>query len=346
VLYRRSAFHWIAIALLVVASCDASSSAETSNSQLPDLTTVEISTTSPVAAPSSSTTTPVVVATTEATNATTPPLTPTQFGVDTASRLATAFADGDWTTARSLSPLPAWSDQTYKDGFAGLESATIFEANTITTDEGMIDMWLAQVAHESTGGEHTTLYCVHWRFDPSLGTIERVSGKEMSKVPGFVNPADLQDEGIAECARFEQPAAPVTTVLELPPLPITPGARNEPNLDGGSLITFNGRDYVCFSKMFGSDVDCVRYFGGDASRPFFGSQDLWCTERFSDLECTEDGYYPSNLDGYDVMTIDGQRALCQFDECWLWPDYVNDPGSVPFGPPDYECDLYGRCSAA
>ena len=71
------------------------------------------------------------------------------------------------------------------------------------------------------------------------------------------------------------------------------------------------------------------YDGGDASRPFFGSQDLWCSRQsFGAVVCTDTGYYPSDLDGYDISTINGQRALCQFNECWLWSDDENPKYAV------------------
>jgi hypothetical protein len=163
------------------------------------------------------------------------------------------------------------------------------------------------------------------------------AGSEASISPAATETAATASSTAGPASTISTEAAPVT---EATALETTTSAQNEPDLSGGTLITFNGRAYVCFAKAFGSDVDCKRYYGGDPSRPFFGSQGLWCTERsFRNLECTEAGYYPSDLDGYDVMTIDGQRALCQFGRCWLWPDYVKDPSGVPFGPPDYRCGL-------
>jgi hypothetical protein len=171
------------------------------------------------------------------------------------------------------------------------------------------------------------------------------TGSEASISPATTGTATASSTA-GPASTISTEAAPVTeataveTTTIVPTLlgvdTVTPSAQNEPDPNGGTLITLDGRGYMCFAKASGSDVNCKRYYGGDVSRPFFGSQDLWCTER-SFSECTEAGYYPSDLDGFDVMTIDGQRVLCQFGRCWLWPDYVKDPSGVPFGPPDYEC---------
>ncbi|CAB4583130.1 unannotated protein [freshwater metagenome] len=60
-------------------------------------------------------------------------------------------------------------------------------------------------------------------------------------------------------------------------------------------------------------------------------------------DCTPDGYYPSEIDGYEIWTIDGQRSLCDFlYRCHLWPQW-DSAAVVVLGAPDYLCDAGGQC---
>lgn len=274
--------------------------------------------------------------------------------------LATAFADGDWAFARELSPqVPEWSDRKFEEGFAGLESVTVFLAASEVTGEpaapgARVDLWLAQVAHESTSGRHTSFYCVHWAtLEDSAERIERIGGIYLRSVPEFQDPTTLSVADLQACDHFDT-APPVSTPslatprqpppappssspppVYVPPLP-------SPDLRNWTLLSWNGGDYLCqIANYFTSDYDCFRYYGG-APSIYVGTPDLKCTKRFAGFDCTDGGYYPSEIDGYTLSTIGSDRVLCRDGECWIWNSYES-PRLATMGPIAYRCDVSGRC---
>jgi hypothetical protein len=266
------------------------------------------------------------------------PADPEQLGMLLAQQLATAFADGDWDTARRISPLPAWDDQTYEDEFAGLEASTVFLGGTDGSDPNRFVMYLAQVAHESRPeGPQTSFYCVRWDLLIDSSTIDKVAGELLLREPGFTPPADAEG-GAWACDGFDQaPSTPVTTPqVNLPSQPM-PGTSSS-GLGDLTVITFRGVDYVCDQawRRVGDDLDCKSYFGGDP--PFsFLRPDLRCSKAsLTGFKCTTEDYYPSELDGYEIAQIGADRVLCRWGQCWIWNTWES-PSSATLWPPDYEC---------
>jgi hypothetical protein len=159
-----------------------------------------------------------------------------------AQQLATAYADGDWETARRISPVPAWDDETYEEGFAGLEASTMFLGGTDTATAGRLGMYLMQVAHETRQeGPQTSIYCVRWDLVIESSTIDRIAGKLLLREPGFTPPTDAE-RGVGSCDRFDQQPAdtPAPPVPPVPP-PAAPPVNPAPifGFDPGTC-TFNG----------------------------------------------------------------------------------------------------------
>jgi hypothetical protein len=257
-------------------------------------------------APTATTTLPPVPETTA--TATTLPAEPETLGLLLAERLASALADGDWSTARAISPLPDWDNQTYAEGFAGLDASTVFLGGVDDSDPDRLVMYLMQVAHESRQeGAQTSIYCVRWDLLIDSSTIDKVAGELLLREPGFTPPADAE-RGAFQCDRFDRaddpptalptPAAPTAE----PPAYSGPPAYPQTDINGYSVITFSGSEYLCWraftwpSGSLRSDYDCQRYRG--EAPPFVLLAELHCSTTAFSLECTTEDYYPSELDGY------------------------------------------------
>lgn len=122
----------MALAFLVGAGCGPKRTQEALRASLPEpivTTTVQVDLTSQTSVTLLSTTT---IATPGSTTTTEPTTTTVPSGGDRinlalgdGSKAGHSLADGDWDTARVISPqYPEWSNQKFEQGFAGLESAT------------------------------------------------------------------------------------------------------------------------------------------------------------------------------------------------------------------------------
>lgn len=314
-------------------------------------------TTSTLTRPTTTTvaTTTVPVPTTAPANV---PVDPVTEGLGLAQQLATAYADGDWETARQISPLPAWSDATYDEGFAGLDASTLVLADSAIIGDRVV-LWLMQVAHETRpNGPQTSTYCVRWEYVTTSGTIDKIAGETLATDPGTIPVSDLQRAAWA-CARFDEPTA-TTPVATPPPAaptpePVPPSPMSEPPPAfpaseqlprGWMLLDRLGSTYICKPVgTFGTgNFDCASYFG---TVPIFLTPQLRCSSVGvfgNQYDCTSESYYPSEIDGYEESSIDGQRVLCRWDQCWEW-NLWESPRSATLGPPDYEC-ISSRCTAA
>jgi hypothetical protein len=227
--------------------------------------------------------------------------------------------------------MPPFSDDIYEQSYTGLEASTVLLANGEVNGE-VVDVWMIQVDHERVNGRQTTLHCVHWRFDPAAATLLRVADVTVSTDRGFVEPATYQ-EGRPRCVSFD---------VAVPPPPTDPGATTAPAPDGSWIeVRHDGRDYLCRRAQRAGDYDCVQDFGTEPA--IVGSPDLRCTRTFgAGFECTAEGYYPSEIEGYQVERVEGARVLCRAGECWMWPA-GQDPSRATVGRPDFVCDA-GRCT--
>lgn len=312
-------------------------------------TTVAVTTTTstvPSTTTSSTTSTSTTSAPTTATPTTSAPTDPVDEAVEVAQQLATAFADGDWDAARRISPNPVWDDATYEEGFAGLEDATVVLGGTRELDDRIV-LYLFQVAHESRAtGPQTSHYCVRWDYLLSSRQIERIAGTLYFREDGTV-PASESRRAAFVCDGFDEPGWPYgnsssPATLD-PPLPVPSPVPDpvQPSLPATwsvpsdwIVVTSRGQDYICDEKLFG-DFDCVRYYGGNPPL-LIGWPDLRCSETLWGFKCTKDGYYPSELDGYEVTTVAANRVLCRWNQCWIWESWEN-PSSATLGSSDYEC---------
>jgi hypothetical protein len=182
----------VVVAALIISACtDAAGQGDVL--EVPSATagsTTSPATTAPQPAP---TTTGVSTTTsTTTTTTTTTPEEPWNVGLEVARALGDAFANGDWDTARLISPLPEWTDKVYEEGFDGLEAVTIFPVSYYLREE-RVEMWLLQVAHESRPtGPQTSLYCVRWDYLFAREIIERVTGYLLVTNPGYDSPGDAE----------------------------------------------------------------------------------------------------------------------------------------------------------
>jgi hypothetical protein len=156
-----------------------------------------------------------------------------------AQQLAGAFADGDWNTARRISPLPAWDDRTYEKGFAGLEASTVFLGGADLSTPGRLGMYLLQVAHETRPeGPQTSIYCVRWDLLIEFSTIDRIAGELVLREPGFTPPTEAE-RGAGRCDRFDQ-QIPATTAATVPPPAAPPAGPGAAFGFDPEACTFNG----------------------------------------------------------------------------------------------------------
>lgn len=301
--------HLVAMALLI-AGCSTTTEptrAAPTSSVPGSLPTASAGTTS------TSTTTPTTLATTSTTR---PPPRATfpswpapepdyeTTGLELAQRLATAFAEGDWDTARDISPLPEWDDETYEEGFAGLEAATLYLGGSRRESPDRFVMYLLQVAHEIRDtGPQTSIYCVRWDLLTQSDTIDRVAGELMLQEDGHTPPSDAQ-RGAWTCDGFDlehetvitQPAGEASPDSDLP--------------DGWVILSDLGTEYVCSPVLFRTgDYDCQQYTGTIPTWISFA--ELRCTQRGASYDCSSDGYYPSELDGYELVTFEAYDYLCR-----------------------------------
>jgi len=151
-------------------------------------------------------------------------------------------------------------------GYAGLEASTVVLAESFVSNEGPVDLWLAQIAHEiRPTGPQTSVYCNHWMFEPATVTIKRLDGEVVLTEPGFTSVSEI-GRGAAICARFDE-----REVVTLPPVPpptvATPvesfPPENEATLFGWTVVLFGGEDFICRRvDPFSGEFDCYRYYGG------------------------------------------------------------------------------------
>ena len=288
-----------------------------------------------------------------------------------AQSLVTAFAHGDWEAARTISPQsPEWSDAKYAKGFAGLNEAFLTSSDSLIWGPtgghaGRVELWLVEVAHETRATTaRTSVYCVHWTFVEETQTLLRVAGRTIKSVAGTLDPSAQANDALVACDHFdEQSAVPAATQPPMqtdsattPTYPTSthpapthptpsyyPPVTTSPDLSGWTRITFQASTYLCQSTGDLGNFDCAHYNGGNAPPTRLYRPDIRCTERSSNsFECTTDSYYPSDLDGFTVSSIDSSRVLCRAYQCWLWP--MNQRPHMS-GPPDYECEIDGPCKS-
>jgi hypothetical protein len=221
------------LATLVLVGCSADAGDATAQASQPS---ASVASTAPSATTTSpSTTTTVAVTTTSSTTTTTSVPAPTTTDLRTtavavAQKLATAYADGDWVLARSISPEPNYTDAELEAGYAGLEASTLFLGD-MTESADRIQMWLLMVAHEiDSGRERTSLYCIQWDYVPASNTIDKISGELINRLDGFVPPGDSERGALVCSPDFDTvnsaPASPAPTsptTPDLPPLEPSPG---------------------------------------------------------------------------------------------------------------------------
>jgi hypothetical protein len=204
-----------AISLFVAAIAAVGCSTTAEDVETPQTSDVATTTTAPSPTVTSASTLPTSASSSTllaetTTAATTLPQDPVAAGVALAQQLASAYADGDWETARRISPLPEWDDATYEEGFAGLEASTIWLGGTDENEPGRVGLYLLQVAHElRAGSERTSAYCVRWDFLTATSTIQKVAGELLAQEPGFTPHTDLQRRAAA-CNAFDE-ASPYPT---------------------------------------------------------------------------------------------------------------------------------------
>lgn len=115
-------------------------------------------------------------------------------------------------------------------------------------------------------------------------------------------------------------------------------------LDDYELVEIGGRLHLCDDALLGGsfdDMDCAPYNGGDPDRVSF-TLGLKCSRDLGSLRCERD-FYPSELDGLEVVTISGGTYVCedtyQGSECFRW--WSGSPRDATYGRPDYYCNRDG-----
>jgi hypothetical protein len=118
-------------------------------------------------------------------------------------------------------------------------------------------------------------------------------------------------------------------------------------LDNYQLTTIDGQNMICSDANLGSslgDLDCFAYDGGDPdlAASAFGFK-YQCSRDGPTLTCAQD-YYPSEMDDYELFTVDGRDVICTDAgyaggygdlDCFRYDG--GDPSDAAFGLPDYKC---------
>ena len=106
-------------------------------------------------------------------------------------------------------------------------------------------------------------------------------------------------------------------------------------------LRHEGRDYRCRPAPGpGDDFDCVRNVGRDPEA-IVGEPDLRCSvQAFGRYDCTSEDYYPSEIEGYEVEEVEGDRVLCREGACWIWRSGTS-ASLATRGSPDFVCDSSG-----
>jgi len=126
----------------------------------------------------------------------------TTKAVNLAQQLATALADANWSSARTLSPTSSQTDAAYSKDYGDLTDSTVVPVNTTALGSGVYNVRMGLVAHEtnSAGVRRTVLFCSHWDVDTATSTIKRVSGTRLKVVTGRVEVATVRAELLSSCA--------------------------------------------------------------------------------------------------------------------------------------------------
>lgn len=127
---------------------------------------------------------------------------PDPAAVRTAQRLATALADGDWQTARTLQPDRAGtSDASFASSYGDLVASTVVPAGPVSIGTSTQTLRLGLVAHQNRGGSDlTTVYCVVWTVDPAAQTVFQQDGSfELTSLSGHVDPESQRSTIEANC---------------------------------------------------------------------------------------------------------------------------------------------------
>ncbi len=116
--------------------------------------------------------------------------------VDIIQRLATALADGDWDTARSIRPDLSSDDSQLESGYGALEKSTVI-ATSVSPDG--TDVRGAYLAWEDpNGAQQTSVYCDHWTVDPTDGVVTHEASTGLPSRPdawsGWKSPGDVADQ--------------------------------------------------------------------------------------------------------------------------------------------------------
>jgi hypothetical protein len=193
--------------------------------------------TSAVALISTTTTTTTTAATTTTTTAA--PATDAarvSTALYVAQALANAFANSDWTTARTLGPqTPEWSDRKYEQGFAGLDAASVALADSDViglpgAGGSRVDMWLVEVAHEvRSTAQQTTVYCVHWAYLEDAGIVQLIAGKVGPTWKGYEPPGPLAADSLRGCARFDLKSPTPAETAPVPPITTSATPKYQPS---------------------------------------------------------------------------------------------------------------------
>lgn len=251
-------------------------------------------------------------------------------GVEIARDLADAFVQNDWTTVRELSPTNRYTDDELTTGYAGLVDQELVLAGQRSIDSQTVALYFMLFADEQRPGPQTSTYCVRWDVHSDTGTIVQQLGTMLDRTEGSFSRDSLGAAWV--CGELGSGS-------ELDPGPGTPGGDLiGPEIDDPGVISYKGGTYECEPPphMLGVARSCRSAGTSANSEPTVlcsvadASGTLW--------DCTDEGYYPDELDGYSVATIEDRRALCDQEsgDCWIWDEY-EVPSEAVFFDPDYRC---------
>lgn len=249
-------------------------------------------------------------------------------GVAAANEFAEAFVARDWKSVRGISPTNSYTDAELAEGYDGLVDQELVLAGRRAIDSTTVALYFMLFADEERPSPQTSVYCVRWDYRSDTHTIAQQLGVLLDRSNGFSRDAlgaAWTCDGLEASSAIDQST-------------VSHGSQMiGSEIDDPGVIEFEGGTFECEppAHLLGVARSCRHLDAGEAGD---AEPQLLCWASGEYWDCTDEGYYPGDLEGYDVATINGQRALCQQEsgDCWVW-DAEELPTEAVFFDIDYRC---------
>lgn len=113
--------------------------------------------------------------------------------MDLAQELATAYANDDWDRVRELNlTRRGLTNAQLFDKYGDLDASTVvlnsYSSVPGSAPDTAFALHVGLVAHQTHGGQQTTLYCVTWTVHLDSQTVDEAGGPAMGPYSGWLDP--------------------------------------------------------------------------------------------------------------------------------------------------------------